>query len=79
VEERAKMNGRPQGSKRKERLTESPIMMVKEVCDYLRIHRSTLYGMIQAGSIPHFRVGREYRFNREEIDAWSRSEATTKP
>ncbi len=50
--------------------------MVKEVCGYLRIHRNTLYGMIKAGSIPHFRVGREY-FNREEIDAWSRSEATT--
>jgi excisionase family DNA binding protein len=65
------MTGRPLGSKGKERLTGSSLMTVKEVCGHLRIHRSTLYGMIKAGGIPHFRVGREYRFDREEIDVWS--------
>ena len=46
-------------------------MMVKEVCDYLQIHRDTLYGLIKTSNIPHFRLGREYRFNREQIDVWS--------
>jgi excisionase family DNA binding protein len=44
-------------------------MIPSEVCAYLRIHRSTLFRLIEAGKIPHFRIGSDYRFNRETIEA----------
>jgi excisionase family DNA binding protein len=47
-------------------------MIPPEVCAYLRIHRSTLFRLIEAGKIPHFRIGSDYRFNREMIEAWMR-------
>jgi len=45
----------------------STVMTVSEVCEYLRIHRSTLYRLIKTGDLPHFRLGSDYRFNREAI------------
>jgi excisionase family DNA binding protein len=50
----------------------SPVMNVAEVCEYLRIHRSTLYRLIKAGQFPHFRLGSDYRFTYEAIDQWRR-------
>jgi excisionase family DNA binding protein len=57
-----------------EERTDSPIMTVKELCSYLRIHQATLYRMIKDGKIPHFRMGADYRFNRETIDAWMKNQ-----
>jgi excisionase family DNA binding protein len=48
----------------------SPVMTVNEVCAYLRVHRSTLYRLLKAGRIPYFRMGSDYRFNREQIKNW---------
>ena len=48
----------------------SPVMTVGEVCEYLRIHRSTLYRLIKSGHLPHFRLGSDYRFNQEAIALW---------
>ncbi len=48
------------------------VMIPSEVCAYLRIHRSTLFRLIEAGKIPHFRIGSDYRFNRETIETWMR-------
>ena len=35
----------------------SPVMTVAEVCEFLRINRSTLYRLLKAHKIPSFRVG----------------------
>jgi excisionase family DNA binding protein len=51
-----------------------PVLTVDELSAYLRIHRNTLYRLIKAGQIPCFRVGFDYRFNREAIDAWQRAQ-----
>ena len=67
---------RPKGSKnsrRKEPRSAGPVMDATEVCVYLGIHRVTLYRYIKAGRIPYFRIGSDYRFNRETIDDWMRS------
>jgi len=45
-------------------------MTTEEVGAYLHINRSTIYRLIRAGRIPCFRLGDEYRFNREQIDEW---------
>jgi excisionase family DNA binding protein len=48
----------------------SRVLTVPELCDYLRISRSTLYRLIGAGKLPWFKMGSDYRFNRETIDRW---------
>ena len=46
------------------------IMSMKEVCAYLRVHPSTLYRMIKSGQLPHFKIGSDYRFRRQDILRW---------
>jgi len=44
-------------------------MTVDEVAKLLRVSRQTIYNMIRAGKMPHFRVGNKVRFNRADIEA----------
>ena len=46
------------------------IMMVSEVTEYLRIHRTTLYRLLKRKEIPAFRIGSDWRFSRTQIDKW---------
>lgn len=55
----------------------SETMTVQEVADYLRVSRQTIYIMVRAGKLPHFRVGSKVRFKRSEIEALTAT--TTQP
>ena len=46
------------------------ILTVKDLCDLLQIHQSTLYKLIKAGKIPTFRLGSDWRFRRSQIMRW---------
>ncbi|MDQ7840632.1 MAG: helix-turn-helix domain-containing protein [bacterium] len=46
------------------------IMTVQEVARYLRVHAITVYRMIRLGQLPAIRVGRGWRFKKDEIDSW---------
>ena len=46
------------------------ILTVQEVARYLRVHTMTVYRMIQRGDLPGVRVGRGWRFKRDQIDRW---------
>ena len=46
------------------------VMTVKDVADYLHISESKVYLMANANQIPAFRVGKSWRFKRDQIDAW---------
>jgi excisionase family DNA binding protein len=48
----------------------STIMTLEEVAGYLRVHPSTVYRMVKNHSIPAFKIGSDWRFNRESIDLW---------
>jgi excisionase family DNA binding protein len=45
-------------------------MTVKDLAGYLRIHPSTIYHQLKLGQLPAFKVGSDWRFNRESIDRW---------
>ena len=45
-------------------------MTVAEVADYLHVSLSTVHRLARHGLIPAFRIGRDYRFGRDEIDKW---------
>jgi excisionase family DNA binding protein len=49
----------------------SQFMMVNDVCEYLRISRSTVYRMRDAGELkPRQLSGRRIGFLRSEIESW---------
>lgn len=46
------------------------VLTVTEVAEYLHVHPSTIYRLLRKREIPAFRVGSDWRFNRESIDDW---------
>jgi excisionase family DNA binding protein len=46
------------------------VMTVKEVAKYLKVHPTTIYRLLKDRKIPAFQIGSDWRFNREQIDAW---------
>ena len=46
------------------------VRTVKEICDLLQVHPSTIYKLIQQDKIPSFRVGSDWRFRRDLIERW---------
>jgi len=46
------------------------VLTVNELAEYLRVHRSTIYRLLKKGQLPGFKIGSDWRFNVEVIDAW---------
>lgn len=47
-------------------------LSVDEIAIYLGIKRDTVYGWISAKDLPGHRVGRLWKFKRDEVDTWVR-------
>lgn len=58
---------------------EAKTLTVQEVADYLRVSRQTVYTMIRANKIPHFRVGNKVRFKLSDIEALTNTKPVTQP
>lgn len=52
----------------------TPVLTLKAVAEYLRVHPSTIYRLLKTKQLPAFKLGRDWRFNKESVDRW-RSEA----
>jgi excisionase family DNA binding protein len=48
----------------------SGVLTVREVAEYLRVHQTTIYRLLKEQKLPAFRVGSDWRFNREVIERW---------
>ena len=48
----------------------TPVLTVRDLSNYLRVHPTTVYRLLKTGQLPAFRVGSDWRFNIEEIDRW---------
>jgi excisionase family DNA binding protein len=51
-------------------------LTTEEVLDYLQVNLRTVYRLIKAGRIPAVRVGRQWRFRKQDIDTWLESQRT---
>ncbi len=56
--------------------SESEILTIKEVADFLKVTERTIYRLAAAKKIPAFKVGGTWRFSRADIDRWIRQQAT---
>jgi excisionase family DNA binding protein len=45
-------------------------MTIEELSKYLRFHKSTVYRMVRQGEIPSSKIGNQWRFRKDVIDAW---------
>jgi len=45
-------------------------LTLEQIVEYLQMSTSSIYKMAQTGKIPAYKIGRQWRFKREEIDAW---------
>jgi excisionase family DNA binding protein len=45
-------------------------LTIEELAEYLKMGRTKLYRMAQEGDIPASKVGNQWRFDRDRIDAW---------
>jgi len=43
------------------------VLTVQEVANYLRIDIRTVYRLAKKGDIPCIKIGRQWRFNRDDI------------
>jgi len=50
--------------------TQPRVLTVRELAGYLRIHQGMVYRLLRQQKLPAFRVGSDWRFNREEIERW---------
>ena len=57
------------GAARPKRERELSVLTVREVAGYLRVHQMKVYRLLREEK-PAFRVGRDWRFNREAIEQW---------
>ena len=46
------------------------VMTVREVAEFLRVHSTTVYRLLRTDSIPAFKVGSDWRFSQQAIEAW---------
>ncbi len=52
---------------------------VQEVADHLGVNKDTIYKWIETKDLPGHRVGRLWKFQLGEIDAWVRSGGAGEP
>lgn len=55
-------------------MIDDAFMTTEEVLAYLHVTQRTIYRLIQAGRIPAVRVGRQWRFRKQDVDRWLESQ-----
>jgi len=55
------------------------ILCARDVARLLSIDIATVYSRCAKGAIPHFKVGRQYKFRQSDINAWLEKGALDSP
>ena len=46
------------------------LLTTAQVAEYLKVDKFTVYRLVTQKNIPAFKVGNQWRFDRDMIDAW---------
>jgi len=60
---------------KKDTQVDTDVMTIKDVAQYLRLSEAKVYAMARDGSIPAFRIGKSWRFQKELLVEWIRNGA----
>jgi len=58
------------GNNKQNRFAMDKWLTLEQIAEYLQMSTSSIYKMAQVGKIPAYKIGRQWRFRREEIDKW---------
>ena len=51
-------------------ITNTSVMTLNEVAEFLKVHPSTVYRLLKRHSLPAFKMGSDWRFNQESLKQW---------
>jgi excisionase family DNA binding protein len=51
-------------------MAENDFLTVSELCEWLRLGKSTIYSLVQKNEIPYIKVGGKILFERAKIKVW---------
>jgi excisionase family DNA binding protein len=51
------------------------LLTTRQLQDLLQVDRTTIYRMVEGGQLPAVRVGKQWRFHREDLERWLRNSA----
>jgi excisionase family DNA binding protein len=51
------------------------VLTTAETCRYLKVAPRTLYRYIKARRVPAFKLGKDWRFIKSELDLWLRKKS----
>ena len=54
--------------------SESGVLNAKEAAEYLKAHVETVRRMARRGEIPAFKVGKDWRFQKEALKKWTETQ-----
>ncbi|MGH7229190.1 MAG: helix-turn-helix domain-containing protein [Nitrospiraceae bacterium] len=60
------------------RQSKDELLTVAETCRYLKVAPRTLYRYIQTRRMPGFKLGKEWRFVRSDLEQWLRQRPTAR-
>ena len=55
---------------------EEKLLSVDDICEYLGIGRDTAYKWISGKGLPAYRLGRLWKFKKNEVDKWLEKSAS---
>jgi excisionase family DNA binding protein len=55
------------------------LLTTKQLLELLQLDRTTVYRMLSEGRLPGFKIGGQWRFSRQEIEAWMKERGTESP
>ena len=55
---------------RRHDMQNAEVLTVRDVATLLKVGQKTVYSMAQTGELPAFKVRGQWRFARNDIDAW---------
>ncbi len=55
------------------------LLTIDEVAAYMQVSRFTVYRLAKEHSIPASKIGRQWRFQKEEIEQWMREQSRKEP
>lgn len=50
------------------------VFTLKEVAEYLNVHPDSVRRYAKRGELPAFKIGTDWRFNKESIDQWRKAQ-----